>query len=720
MSKGATTTTATTGADNKHLLVATSRKLSKEYRQLYGLLAGAPAAPYTTYRSEDSGSDGPLDEEGAGDGGGASSLSASGNGGGWGISTLASTVYNHSANVVSKTVGWTTSNASHPPTNPDYLAPASLQAAVHLPISTAPCVEHFLIPMLLSVPNHRLPTPVSKQKNSSQKQQDATSPPSRRRLQALRAQIMGLRFAARGDSTQDAKRKQLRIELNKMAMEFATLTGMGQLAEALSRIDTFTSSFTTEVVPLLKSNGAPPTSSNKSNIRVFPIREVTYEAAFSASEAVDAVVAEIDRRGSLLNQLLLVCDHFLANSTTADNGAAPCNNNSGVLSYLGFSSSTSGSTTTTSPPVGTSTSTSQYLFDTCVKGYTTELRGRCRNALSMSAVESGGSALMSHLCMVKQAASAVVENGFDGLGVPTAPSYDNIFDADSQSPCSFTSFNGDLPSNAQMVHGENGFDDNSPTMPPPTPTAAASSSSSSPAAVRRNSSTRKNSDSTMTARKPTTTTTFTATDKKIDDPQMKKTSPSKPPARKPSLKDMKRVASSSALPEGRRTAIEEQRVVLQDGTDATLFVEVPLDELDLHAEQQRHREIEEITRGMAEVNELQALINQHAVRQEEHMTAIEKSAGVAQMRAASGRIHLTQASKYQVVGAVVAGAVLGAAVGGPIGLLIGAKSVATVGGALALGGVTGGVGAKVVTSASAKNASNVDDDYEDRRERGEL
>eukprot|EP00164_Ancoracysta_twista_P011457 GFYU01017652.1.p1 GENE.GFYU01017652.1~~GFYU01017652.1.p1 ORF type:complete len:103 (-),score=5.71 GFYU01017652.1:76-384(-) len=102
------------------------------------------------------------------------------------------------------------------------------------------------------------------------------------------------------------------------------------------------------------------------------------------------------------------------------------------------------------------------------------------------------------------------------------------------------------------------------------------------------------------------------------------------------------------------------------------------------------------------------------------MTAIEKSAGVAQMRAASGRIHLTQASKYQVVGAVVAGAVLGAAVGGPIGLLIGAKSVATVGGALALGGVTGGVGAKVVTSASAKNASNVDDDYEDRRERGEL
>jgi hypothetical protein len=678
--------------DSKHLLVATSRKLSKEYRQLYGLLTGSQAPPYTIYRSEDSFSDS-HDED---DGNALTSTTGSATSatGGGLLSTIASSVYTHSANVVYKTVGgWST---THPPTNPNYLAPPSLQAAVYLPISDTPVIESFLVPLLLRVSKGGRSE--ASQKTKKEKG-GGDAVPTRKRLQKLVWELSVLTVGSQaGDASLDAKREGLRSQLYHTAMSYALGAGVGQLADSLSRLDSFTSAFLTEVAPLLKSNNNAATTQKPKagGPRVFPIKESTYEAAFTASEAVDSIVVEIDRRGSLVNQLLLVCDHLLSSSST--NGAV--SNNSGVWSYLGYKA------TSPSSDTSASASTSQYLFDLCVKGYTGELRGRCRDVLSMSAVDGGRSALMNHLAMVKQAASAVVENGFDGLGVPTAPSYENVFDAESEGPSSFTSFHGsagDLPSNVQLVRRENGFnseEDGSPSQAPVPP----------PISVGKDPQTQTSTAPSQLKKAPSKQQSQT--------PRQGGTSSAV--SKRPSLKEMKRVASSAGLPEGRRTAIEEQRVVLQDGTSATLFVEVPLDELDLHAEQQRHREIEEIAKGMAEVNELQALINQHTIRQEENIATIEKAAGVAQVRAAAGRMHLTQASKYQVVGAVVAGAVIGAAVGGPIGLLIGAKSIATVGGALALGGVTGGVGAKVVTSASAKNASHVDDDYEDRRERGEL
>ena len=662
---------------NKHLLVATSRKLSKEYRQLYALLTGSLPPPFTVYRAEDSCSDDVGSDASLGDSYTSTSAGVVNNSF---LSSFASTLYNHSASVVTTLGGWSGlgggsgSAAGKGPLQ--FYAPASLLAAVQLPISISTSTsEQFILPLLLTASKKKSPD-TQKHGNRS----------FRRTLRQLQAEVGG-------KPDNETKRSQARDRLFAMMKEYSSEVGVNNLLECMGKVDRFESLFVSEVVPLLATTGSGGPA-DVHNARVVPIREPTYEAAFAASEAIDAIVGEVERRGALLNQLLLVCDHLIQPNSSA-NGTS---STSSVFAYLGFRSSSAAQDGVSSTSYNTSTS--QFLFDLCLKGYTEELRMRCRGVLSMSDVEAKDSPLLNHLSMVKQCAAAVVETGFDGLGIPTAPSFDNVFNADAETtPTSFTQFQESGPSNVVHPHRENGF----------------TSSSSSSASTT-----------------PPTTPPLKTTDPAPVEPVRRSTKKAKAKSNSPEgtanhavksttmQKEMKRVASTPSLVGGRRTAIEEQRVVLHDGTAATLYVEVPLEELDLEAERQRHMEIEEVTRGMAEVRELQALINEHALRQEEQLRAVETSAGLAHTRAAGGRLHLTKASKYQVVGAVVAGAVLGAAVGGPIGLLIGAKSTATVGGALALGGVTGGVGAKVVTSASARNAARVDDDYEDRRERGEL
>eukprot|EP00758_Cryptobia_borreli_P003963 Tbor_TRINITY_DN4092_c0_g1::TRINITY_DN4092_c0_g1_i1::g.11840::m.11840 len=164
---------------------------------------------------------------------------------------------------------------------------------------------------------------------------------------------------------------------------------------------------------------------------------------------------------------------------------------------------------------------------------------------------------------------------------------------------------------------------------------------------------------------------------------------------------------------------EQQTIMLGDGTTTTVLLEVPIENMDEVEEEKRRRELIELAKNMKELQELQQLVNNHMELQSVSLQYMDTNMQLAHDRTVSGRLNLGQAARYKIVGYVLAGAMVGAAIGGPIGLAVGAKSMGVILGASAVGGVTGAGTAKVITSAVVRNATTIDEDYEERRLRGD-
>ena len=158
---------------------------------------------------------------------------------------------------------------------------------------------------------------------------------------------------------------------------------------------------------------------------------------------------------------------------------------------------------------------------------------------------------------------------------------------------------------------------------------------------------------------------------------------------------------------------EGGRLIQAEGGPADVQL-VPVDVSRVELEE-RQREMMQIAEAMRDVREVQTLYAANLAAQGELLEGAEHDADLAHDNAARGRLQLSTAAKYKLLGATMVGALVGGLVGGPVGAIAGASSASTILGAAGVGAVGGAVVTRVVARNVVNSVARVDEDYDDRR-----